>query len=77
MIQLTQTFCDRCHSTKEVDAYFFPKKLFSLPHAAFVTFEGCAVSFDDRAMHSIDLCNSCLTELGDLFKDFLWKSDNE
>lgn len=77
MIQLTQTFCDRCHSTKEVDTYFFPKKLFSFPHATFVTLEGCSTYYDDKVMMPIDLCNPCLTELGNLFKDFLWKNNNE
>lgn len=77
MIHLTQIFCDRCHSAKEVDTYYFPKKLFSIPHATFVSVGDYTVYSDDKLLGNIDLCNSCLTELGNLFKDFLWKSNNE
>lgn len=76
MIHLTQTLCDRCHSAKEVDTYYFPKKLFSSSHVV-ITVEGCSVYYDGSESCNIDLCNSCLKELSDLFKDFLRGVDNE
>lgn len=75
MIRLTQIFCDRCHSTKEIDTYYFPKKLFSSSCA--ITITENHLYYSGRERTNIDLCNHCLDELSDLFKGFFNWSDNE